>query len=71
VPEARATNDETKRKLLYQPGMVTASEKTPKQTALELTTDDHLAASVNAVNLEDRLSNIEADCRYRLHGSLL
>jgi hypothetical protein len=65
VPEARATNDETKRKLLYQPGMVTASEKTPKQT------DDHLAASVNAVNLEDRLSDIEADCRYRLHGSLL
>jgi hypothetical protein len=38
---------------------------------LQLTADDHLAASVNAVDLEDRLGDIQTDCRYRLHGSLL
>jgi hypothetical protein len=38
---------------------------------LQLTTDDHLSASVNAVNLENRLGDVETDCRYRLHGSLL
>ena len=38
------------------PGMAAASEKMPEQTALQLTTDDHLATSVNAVNLKDRLA---------------
>jgi hypothetical protein len=38
---------------------------------LQLTTDDHLATSVNTVNLKHRLGDIETDCRYRLHGSLL
>jgi hypothetical protein len=35
---------------------------------LQLTTDDHLAGSVNAVNLENRFGNVETDCRYRLHS---
>jgi hypothetical protein len=35
---------------------------------LQLTTHYHLATSVNAVNLEDRLGDIETDCRDRLHG---
>jgi hypothetical protein len=32
---------------------------------------EHLATSVNAVNLEDRFGDVETDCRHRLHGSLL
>jgi hypothetical protein len=35
---------------------------------LQLTADDHLASSINAMNLEDRLGDIETDCRNRLHG---
>ena len=35
---------------------------------LQLTTDDYLAPSVNAVDLEDRLGDVETDCRDRLHG---
>jgi hypothetical protein len=38
---------------------------------LQLTTNDYLATSVNAVNLEDRFGDIKIDCGDRLHGSLL
>jgi hypothetical protein len=34
---------------------------------LQLATNDHLAGGVNAVNLEDRLGDIETDCRDCLH----
>jgi hypothetical protein len=30
--------------------------------------DNHLATSISAVNLEDRLGNVETDCRDRLHA---
>ena len=35
---------------------------------LQLAADDHLAGSINAVDLEDRLGDVETDCRDRLHG---
>src|SRR5476649_734844 len=38
---------------------------------LQLAADDHLTRSINAVYLENRLGDIETDCRDRLHGSLL
>jgi hypothetical protein len=31
----------------------------------------HLASGINAVNLEDRLGDVETDCRDRLHSQLL
>ena len=49
---------------------VAASERMPEQTTAHLTTDDNLNTSVNAMNLEYRLGDIDTDCRYRLHGSL-
>ena len=38
---------------------------------LQLAADDHLARGINAVDLKDRLGDVETDCRDRLHGSLL
>jgi len=38
---------------------------------LQLTADDHLAGGINAVDLEDRLRNVETNCRDRLHRELL
>jgi hypothetical protein len=38
------------------------------EAPLQLAADDHLAGSINSVNLEDRLRNVETDCRGRLHG---
>src|SRR5271170_5236130 len=38
---------------------------------LQLTADHHLASSINAVDLEDRLGNVETNCRDRLHTWLL
>ena len=35
---------------------------------LQLAADDYLAGGINSVNLEDRLGNVETDCRDRLHG---
>ena len=35
---------------------------------LQLAADDYLARSINAVDLKDRLGDIETDCRNRLHG---
>jgi hypothetical protein len=36
-------------------------------TALQLTTDDNLALRVDAVDLKNRLRDVETDCRNRLH----
>src|SRR6266702_4895838 len=38
-------------------------------TTLQLTANDHLASGINSVHLEDRLGDIEPDCRDRLHNS--
>jgi hypothetical protein len=35
---------------------------------LQLTADDHLTSGINSVHLEDRLGDVEPDCRDRLHG---
>jgi hypothetical protein len=40
-------------------------------TTLQLAADDHLAGGINSVDLENRLGDVETDCRDRLHGSLL
>ena len=36
-------------------------------TALQLKAEDYIAFRIDAVNLNDRLCDIEADCRNRLH----
>src|SRR5271163_2528055 len=38
---------------------------------LQLTADHHLASSINAVDLKNRLRYIQTDCRNRLHSWLL
>jgi hypothetical protein len=38
---------------------------------LQLAADDHLAGGINSVDLENRLGDVETDCRDRLHRSLL
>jgi hypothetical protein len=38
---------------------------------LQLAADYYLANGINSVDLEDRFSDIETDCRDRLHGLLL
>src|ERR1700685_522457 len=38
---------------------------------LELTADDDIASRIDAVNLKDRLRDIETECRDRLHVWLL
>jgi hypothetical protein len=35
---------------------------------LQLAAYDYLAGSINAMNLKNRLRNVETDCRDRLHG---
>jgi hypothetical protein len=35
---------------------------------LQLAADHHLAPGINSMNLEDRLGDVETDCRDRLHG---
>jgi hypothetical protein len=35
---------------------------------LQLAANHHLAGGINSVHLEDRLGDIETDCRDRLHG---
>jgi Tfp pilus assembly protein PilN len=53
--------DQTRRQLMKDKDIAT----------LQLLTDDHLANRINAVNLENRLGNVETDCRNRLHDWLL
>ena len=38
--------------------------------ALQLTADEHLSRRIDAVNLKHRLSDVETDCRDRLHAWL-
>src|SRR5262249_44554077 len=38
---------------------------------LEPAPDDHIAFGVNAVDLENRLCDVETDCRNRFHGPVL
>src|ERR1700734_1858621 len=38
---------------------------------LELTADDDIASRIDAMNLKDRLRNVETECRDRLHVWLL
>ena len=38
---------------------------------LDLAPDDHLAGSINAVDLKDRLRDVQTDCRDRLETELL
>jgi hypothetical protein len=59
---ARLNADQTRRQLL---------EERQDRAALQLAADNHLTSGINSVNLEDRLGDVETDCRDRLHGSLL
>jgi hypothetical protein len=43
-------------------------EKRKNLATLQLTTDNHLAGAINAMQLKDRLSDVETDCRNRLHA---
>jgi hypothetical protein len=54
--------DQTRRQLL---------EEHQDIATLQFPANDHLAPSVNAVNLENRIGDIQTNCRYRLHDSLL
>jgi hypothetical protein len=38
---------------------------------LQLPANNDLAGGINAMNLKDRLGDVETDCRDCLHGSLL
>jgi hypothetical protein len=44
------------------------SKNASNVATLQLTTNDHLANGINAVDLKDRFGDIETDCRDRLHG---
>jgi len=35
---------------------------------LQLPTNNYLAGRINAMNLKDRLCDVETNCRNRLHG---
>jgi hypothetical protein len=59
---ARLNADQTRRQLL---------EERQDRAALQLAADNHLTSGINSANLEDRLGDVETDCRDRLHGSLL
>jgi hypothetical protein len=43
-------------------------EESQDVAALQPAADDHLAVSINAMDLKNRLRDIETDCRDRLHG---
>jgi hypothetical protein len=43
-------------------------EKGQDVATLQLPPNDHLPNSINAVDLKDRLRDIETDCRDRSHG---
>jgi hypothetical protein len=46
-------------------------EERQNRATLQLAADGHLASGINAVDLKDRLGDVQTDCRDRLHGSLL
>ena len=53
---------ETPRQLLEENNDIPTLEPAP---------DDHFAFSINAMDLENRLCDVETDCRNRLHGPVL
>src|SRR6478609_4663290 len=71
APGARATNDAMRRKPRCRLGRVQLLEERQDVATLQLTADDHLPGSINAVYLKDRLGDVETDCRNRLHNWLL
>src|SRR5262245_34857567 len=56
---ARFNADQARRQLL---------EERQHITALQLTAEDYIALRIDTVNLKNRLCDIEADCRNRLHN---
>jgi hypothetical protein len=52
-------------------GLPSGLKERQDRAALQLAADNHLTRGINSVNLEDRLGDVETDCRDRLHGSLL
>jgi len=42
--------------------------KNANRSTLQLTADYHLTDGINAVNLKNRLRDVESDCRDRFHG---
>src|SRR6266699_534059 len=46
-------------------------EKRQDVAPLQLTADDHMAFRVDAMDLKNRLGDVETDCRDRLHAWLL
>jgi hypothetical protein len=50
-----------------RPDMLAASERTLLLATLQLAANNHLIG-INAMNLKDRLGNVETRCHNRLHG---
>src|SRR6266446_2693660 len=46
-------------------------EECQNGATLQLAANDHLAGSINTMNLKDRFGDIETNCRNRLHVCLL
>src|SRR5271156_2110256 len=46
-------------------------EERQNVATLQLAPDDYIASRIDAVNLKNRLGDVETDCRDRLHGWLL
>src|SRR5271165_941779 len=43
-------------------------EECQYMTTLELTTEDDITSGIDAMDLENRLRDVETNCRNRLHG---
>jgi hypothetical protein len=67
MPEAGVPNGEMKRRPRCQLGTEPLLEKRENIAALQLPTEHHLAVSINAMDLKNRLRDIETDYRDRLH----
>jgi hypothetical protein len=67
VPEAGVTNDGMMHRLNADQAWRQLFEEREDIATLQLATDNHLAVSINAMDLKDRLRDIETDCRNRLH----
>jgi hypothetical protein len=67
TPEAGATNGGMTHTPQCQSGMEPTSRRTRGHSAASTADGYHLAVSVNAMDLKNRLRDIETDCRDRLH----
>jgi hypothetical protein len=54
-----------------RPDTAAALEERQDRAALQLAADNHLTSSINSEHLEDRLGDIETNCRDRPDGLLL